>query len=78
MMTTKTESEERCPKCGEIIRPVKGDKNFDFRPGGKVFVVSGLEKFTYCDCGIELDSETKDLLHSLNSEPYRWEGTYGK
>lgn len=41
--------EERCPNCGEIIRPVKGDRNFDWRPGGKIFVVSGLEKFTYCD-----------------------------
>ena len=65
-----------CPKCGERIRYVEGDRNFDFRPGGKTFVVSGLEKFTYCDCGIELDSETKELLHSLKSEPYNWEGGY--
>lgn len=67
---------KRCQKCGEIIRPVKGDRNFDFRPGGKIFVVSGLEKFTYCDCGIALDDETKTLLQSLNSEPYNWEGGY--
>ena len=32
-----------CPKCGEVIRSVQGDRNFDYRPGGKIFVVSGLE-----------------------------------
>ena len=67
-----------CYKCGEQKRFVEGDRNFDLRPGGKIFVVSGLEKFTYCDCGIEIDEKTRFLLRSLNSEPYVWEGTYGR
>lgn len=68
--------ENYCPNCGEELVQSADSRNFDRRPGGPIFVVSGLSQFTCCSCGIQLDEKTKNLLESIDTEPYRWQGTY--
>lgn len=53
-----------CPECGKPKRRVTGDRLFNF-DNKHISVVSGLEKFTECDCGIDLDDDTKKLLESI-------------
>ena len=53
-----------CPECGKPKRRVTGDRLFSF-DNKYICVVSGLEQFTECDCGIDLDDDTKKLLDSI-------------
>ena len=53
-----------CPECGKPKTKVTGDRLFSF--DNKYFsVVSGLEQFDECECGIDLDDFTKKLLESI-------------
>ena len=53
-----------CPECGKPKKRVTGDRLFNF-DNRYICVVSGLEQFTECECGIDLDDSTKKLLNSI-------------
>lgn len=53
-----------CPECGKPKTRVTGDRLFSFDEK-YISVVSGLEQFTECECGIDLDDSTIKLLESI-------------
>lgn len=53
-----------CPKCGKQKRLVTGERRFSF-DSCHICIVSGLDGLTECDCGIDLDDATHDLLQTI-------------